>query len=162
MNRIVRTLLVPAALAAATAVQAQPGPLERLPVDVLDAMAPSERVSGTPGRIAVEDRACRNLPREHVRRRIVDLAILEWGYFGFTTVARIREPPATPARRATQTPGLPRRGRTRRPLDCRLLVGDAGWQLDTRASEPNLARLQRCTPALARPLVGSIYLLGHV
>jgi hypothetical protein len=85
MSKFFRTLLVPAAFAAATAVQAQPGPLDRLPVDVLDAMAPSERVSGAPGRIVVENRACRNLPRDQVRQRIVDLAIQEWGYFGFTT-----------------------------------------------------------------------------
>ena len=124
MNRILKTLLLAAALVAAAAVQAQPGPFERLPVEVLDAMAPSERVSGAPGRIAVEDRACRNLPREQVRRRIVDLAIQEWGYFGFTTVdetaRRIRESAAvgvSPENRAgaASRPRNPHASSTRLP-----------------------------------------------
>ena len=124
MNRILRTLLVPAALAAATAVQAQPGPLERLPVDVLDAMAPSERVSGAPGRIAVEDGACRNLPREQVRRRIVDLAIQEWGYFGFTTVDETA--PGYENRRRRQ-PGEPRRRRVDPEEAARVVHSIAGY-----------------------------------
>jgi hypothetical protein len=65
---------------------AQPAPFERLPADVLDATAPSARVSGLPGQMSIENASCRNLPRDQVRRRIVDLAIQEWAYFGFTTV----------------------------------------------------------------------------
>jgi hypothetical protein len=61
-------------------------PFERLPVDVLDALAPSARIVGDPGHMTVENNACISLPREQSRRRIVDLAIQEWGYFGFTTV----------------------------------------------------------------------------
>ncbi len=75
-----------AAWLCAISCNAQPAPLERLPADVLDAMPPSARVSGAPGRISVENTVCRSMPREQVRRRIVDLAIQEWGYFGFTTV----------------------------------------------------------------------------
>lgn len=75
-----------AAWIGATISYAQPTPLERLPADVLDAMPPSARVSGAPGRITVEHSACRSVPRDQLRRRIVDLAIQEWGYFGFTTI----------------------------------------------------------------------------
>jgi hypothetical protein len=75
-----------AALLYATTSLAQPAPRERLPAEVLDAMPPSARVTGAPGKIAVEYSACRSLPRDQLRRRIVDLAIQEWGYFGFTTV----------------------------------------------------------------------------
>ncbi len=125
MKKILRLLLVPATCwAMATAVQAQPGPLERLPGDVLDAMPPSARVSGIPGRIAVEDRACRRLPREHVRRRIVDLAIQEWGYFGFTTVDETV--PGYENRRWRQ-PGEPRRRRVSPEEAARVVHSIAGY-----------------------------------
>ena len=124
MHTILKTLLLPAALVAATAVQAQPGPFERLPAEVLDAMAPSERVSGAPGRIAVQDRACRNLPREQVRRRIVDLAIQEWGYFGFTTVD---ETVAGYENRRRRQPGEPRRRRVSPEESERVVHSIAGY-----------------------------------
>lgn len=124
MNWILKILLVPATLAVAAAAQAQPGPLERLPVGALDAMAPSARVSGTPGRIAVEDRVCRNLPREQVRRRIVDLAIQEWGYFGFTTVDETA--PGYENRRQRQ-PGEPRRPRIDPEEAARVVHSIAGY-----------------------------------
>ncbi len=126
MSRLFRTLLIPAALVAATAVQAQPGPLERLPVDVLDATAPSERVSGVPGRITVEDRACRHLPRAQVRRRIVDLAIQEWGYFGFTTVDET-VPGYENRRRRQRQPGEPRRRRVSPEEALRVVHSIAGY-----------------------------------
>lgn len=72
--------------ASAIGAAAGPGPLDRLPPELLDATPPSARVSGEPGRIAVQSRGCRNLPLDQVRRRIVDLAIQEWAYFGFTIV----------------------------------------------------------------------------
>jgi len=69
-----------------TTAWAQPLHFERLGADLLDAVPPSARVSGEPGRISVENGSCRSVPREQVRRRIVDIAVQEWGYFGFTTV----------------------------------------------------------------------------
>ncbi len=69
---------------ASAALQAQPGEsLQRLPADVLDVRAPSERVTGTPGSMRITDRSCRALPLDDVRRRIVDTAVQEWAYFGF-------------------------------------------------------------------------------
>ncbi|HSG63382.1 MAG TPA: DUF2272 domain-containing protein [Gammaproteobacteria bacterium] len=79
-------LLMLAAALTATLARAQPAPFERLPADVLDALPPSARVSGSPGRIAVENEVCHSRPREQLRRRIVDIAIQEWAYFGFTII----------------------------------------------------------------------------
>ena len=77
-------LLSLAVVLAAAVVHAQPAP--RLPVEVLDVLAPAERVAGTPGRMTVRQTACRTLPTAEVRRRIVDVAVQEWGFFGFTVV----------------------------------------------------------------------------
>ena len=62
---------------------AQQTGVERLPVHVFDVMPPSARVRGTPGAMRIEPRACRTLPTAETRRRIVDVAVQEWGYFGF-------------------------------------------------------------------------------
>lgn len=73
-------------IAPAAAQEGAPAPLERLPRDVLDVQAPSSGVNGIPGRIVAAPASCRSMPREQLRRRIVDAAIQEWAYFGFTTV----------------------------------------------------------------------------
>jgi hypothetical protein len=65
---------------------AQQKPLDRLPPSVLDVTPPSARVNGTPGTMRITQTACRSLPAAQVRRRIVELAAQEWGYFGFTIV----------------------------------------------------------------------------
>jgi hypothetical protein len=62
---------------------AQPAPLDRLPASVLDVTPPTARVSGAPGAMTIRARACRTLPIADVRRRIVDVAAQEWGFFGF-------------------------------------------------------------------------------
>jgi hypothetical protein len=72
---------------------AQPVPLDRLAHDVLDVTPPTARVSGAPGSMTLRQRACRSLPTSDVRRRIVDVAIQEWGFFGFP----IRDEAATSA-----------------------------------------------------------------
>ena len=59
---------------------------DRLPPDLFDVMPPSERVSGAPGSMTVHQTSCRTLPIAQVRRRIVDVAVQEWGFFGFTVV----------------------------------------------------------------------------
>ena len=65
--------------------QAQPTEsLDRLPADVLDVRSPIERVVGTPGSMRITDRSCRSMPLSDVRRRIVDTAVQEWAYFGFS------------------------------------------------------------------------------
>jgi len=83
---LLRALALGIALCAPPRVVGQPGPLERLPTDVLDMTAPSARVTGAPGHIEVATTGCRSAPRDALRRRIVDIAIQEWGYHGFTVV----------------------------------------------------------------------------
>jgi hypothetical protein len=61
---------------------------ERLSPEVFDAAPPSVRVRGVPGNLAVQARACRTLPTPDTRRRIVDVAAQEWGFFGFRIVDR--------------------------------------------------------------------------
>ena len=96
------------ALAVAAAILASPGtgltqtkPLDRLPAEQFDAAPPSALVEGPPGRMSVRSSACRNLPAGETRRRIVDIAVQEWGFFGFYVVdqtaaqTRTRRAPGT-------------------------------------------------------------------
>jgi hypothetical protein len=73
-------------LGLAGAARGQNSSADRLPFDVLDIRAPSERVSGSPGSMQIQDRSCRALPSSEVRSRIVNAAVQEWAYFGFTTL----------------------------------------------------------------------------
>lgn len=65
---------------------AQSTPFERLPAARLDVTPPAGRVSGSPGSMAIRRTSCGDLPRDDVRRRIVDIAVQEWGFFGFMVV----------------------------------------------------------------------------
>jgi hypothetical protein len=56
---------------------------ERLPRSILDVNPPSSRVSGIPGAMAYLGGSCLSQPPEIVRKRIVDIAIQEWAYFGY-------------------------------------------------------------------------------
>jgi hypothetical protein len=89
MTRI-RTLALPLAvllaLFAAPETDAQQTPLSRLPAKVFDVVPPTARVRGEPGQMAIQPRACRALPTAETRRRIVDVAVQEWGFFGFRIV----------------------------------------------------------------------------
>ena len=64
----------------------QPG-FARLPATVLDAVPPSARVRGVPGTTTVQPRACETKPAADIRRRVVDIAVQEWGFFGFRLAA---------------------------------------------------------------------------
>jgi hypothetical protein len=55
----------------------------RLPREVLDVAPPSERVSGNPGQVNIRPLACQNIPLAESRRRIVNIAVQEWAFFGF-------------------------------------------------------------------------------
>ena len=84
---------IPAALAVAAAMLAAPGsawpqttPFDRLPAEQFDATSPSALVHGAPGRMSVRSTACRDLPVGETRRRIVDIAVQEWGFFGFYVI----------------------------------------------------------------------------
>ena len=58
----------------------------RVPRDVFDVIPPSERVAGEPGDMRVVQSGCRVGPTDWARRRIVDVAVQEWAFFGFQTV----------------------------------------------------------------------------
>jgi hypothetical protein len=62
--------------------------VNRLPSAVLDVVPPSARVRGEPGAMAVQARPCRSFPTRDIRRRLVDVAVQEWGFFGFRVVDR--------------------------------------------------------------------------
>ena len=66
---------------------AQHAAVERVPAEVLDVTPPAARVRGVPGAMTVQPRACRTLPTADTRRRIVDIAVQEWGFFGFRVAA---------------------------------------------------------------------------
>jgi hypothetical protein len=58
--------------------------LERLPSADLAITSPAERVGGEPGAMRVLETSCRSQPIAGVRQRIVDIALQEWAYFGFS------------------------------------------------------------------------------
>ena len=58
----------------------------RLPSKSLEVTPPSERVRGSVGKMTMRDVACRAKPLAEARRRIVDVAAQEWGFFGFPIV----------------------------------------------------------------------------
>lgn len=81
---------------------AQQWALERLPADVLDVVPPSDRVRGAPGEMVVHPLECRSFPLDGLRRRIVDVAVQEWAFFGFPVLdrangARLLPPGAGPS-----------------------------------------------------------------
>jgi len=69
---------------------AQGTSFERLPTARLDVTPPSGRVSGAPGSMVIRRTTCGDLPIDEVRRRIVDIAVQEWAFFGFTVVDQTR------------------------------------------------------------------------
>lgn len=82
-------------------VTAQPPRLERLPASELDIAPPSTRVSGPAGNLAPVETGCRARSSAALRRRIVDVAAQEWGFFGFSVVDQTGpdEPPTRGGRR---------------------------------------------------------------
>jgi len=64
-------------------------PPERLPADQFDVTPPSEWVQGPLARMSVLGGGCRAVPMAGVRRRIVDIAIQEWAFFGYPVLDRL-------------------------------------------------------------------------
>lgn len=62
------------------------GAAERLPQEILDIRAPSSRIAGAPGDMQIQDRSCQNVSDPGLRSRIVNAAVQEWAYFGFTVL----------------------------------------------------------------------------
>ncbi len=77
-----------ALVAIAGGASAQTAP-ERLPVDVFDVAAPSQRVDGALSRMRVTTRSCQVAAPVDLRRRIVDIALQEWAFFGFPVLDRL-------------------------------------------------------------------------
>jgi hypothetical protein len=75
-----------AALTAISAAAAQPTPLHRLPLELLAVAPPTDRVRGEPGGLTLLTRSCTTVPTADVRRRIVDIVVQEWAYFGFAVL----------------------------------------------------------------------------
>jgi len=67
----------------------QQAPQQRLPAHVFDVVPPADWVRGTPGEMSVAPRQCRSFPLEVLRRRIVDVAVQEWAFFGFPVLDRM-------------------------------------------------------------------------
>lgn len=64
--------------------------LPRLPRAAFDVIAPSERVQGPRGGMTVYQALCRNAPTSWARRRVVDVAVQEWAFFGMQTIDATR------------------------------------------------------------------------
>ena len=75
-----------AVLVGALDLRAQQTAAPRLPRETLDVMPPSERVRGEPGQMNMRKLVCHSLPTAQTRRRIVDVTVQEWGFFGFPIV----------------------------------------------------------------------------
>ena len=86
MIQLMKRLLLAATLgwALALPVQAQSLYFERLPSAVLAVRSPAERVSGQPGEMRVVETSCQAGDSAGVRQRIVNIALQEWAYFGFS------------------------------------------------------------------------------
>jgi hypothetical protein len=86
----------------------QTTPLDRLPRQVVDVEPPSARVAGAPGSMSIRSLPCRTAATTDTRRRIVELAVQEWAFFGFPIVDYAAEEDDDP-------PGPGGRGRRRLP-----------------------------------------------
>jgi hypothetical protein len=78
-------LLTPVPEAGAQQGQGGGGGLRRLPAEIFDVTPPSERVRGEPGSMTIRALPCRSMPLNETRRRIVNVAVQEWAFFGFFT-----------------------------------------------------------------------------
>jgi hypothetical protein len=124
-----------AVLCAGLSTLAQQRALERPPRTELDAQPPAARVSGQPGRMEIRQRDCRAFPAADVRRRAIEIAASEWGYFGFAVVDRTDDGAADPPPAAGS-----RRGRRIDPAEAArtassiggywAVTPDGGWIVD--------------------------------
>ena len=104
-----KTLVLPLAalialVSASNTLYAQQTSFDRLPAEVLDIVPPSERVSGAPGEMRIQPTACNTLPINGARRRIVDVAVQEWGFFRFSVVDETIDRPRGRRRRGRGNP----------------------------------------------------------
>ena len=83
----------------------------RLPSSQLDVTSPSDRVRGSAAEMTARNNmACRSLSLDQARRRIVDIAVQEWGFFGFPIIDYTNyddDTPYDPAAWRFRFPSLP-------------------------------------------------------
>jgi hypothetical protein len=107
------------ALCAGASLAAQTSRTDRLPREVFDVVPPAAHVRGEPGEMAVRAQPCRALPLDATRRRVVDVAVQEWAFFGFRVVDQttvvVDSDNGDAALRARGAPQEFRRGGRRRP-----------------------------------------------
>ena len=120
MQRLVLALAV--VVAAASVGFAQRATFDRLSPELFDVAPPSGRVQGAPGSLRIRQAPCRTLPMTEVRRRLVDVAVQEWGYFGFTVVDQTRV-----AAGDQRAPGRRRRVRPSSEESVRVAASIAGY-----------------------------------
>ena len=138
-------LALATAIVGASVGLAQQVSFDRLSPDRFDVAPPSQRVSGALGSMTIEQTSCRTWPMAEVRRRIVDVAVQEWGFFGFTVVDQTRV--------ETSEPGAPRTRRRRRgisPTESARVAGsiagywtvtpEGGWIIDAQNGAWNGSR----------------------
>lgn len=83
--RYLSACLLSALLAVTTSsASAQSHYSDRLPRNILDVNPPNSRISGTPGDMNYLGGSCQSLDIEEVRARIINIAIQEWAYFGYS------------------------------------------------------------------------------
>ena len=163
------------ALTAVLEIDAQQVGAERTAaVTVLDVGPPSDCVRGAARRDGDPAAAVPVLPSGETRRRIVDVAVQEWAFFGFRLVDRRKSTRGRRCarRRATGCVAGLRRGRRRsrlspgrppsRGLDRRVLGGHARRVLDRRPAERRVEGTGRHGRAMERALVGGVHLVGDV
>ena len=75
------------------AVQAQVLPMDRLSGAGLEVYSPDLRVSGPPGEMRIDRTSCAAPAGADIRRRIVDIAVQEWAFFGFSVADQTGPPP---------------------------------------------------------------------
>lgn len=85
----------------------EPDGLPRLDPSVLAIGDPSTRVSGAPGSFTIVNSSCHASPPEQLRRRIVDIAVQEWAWFGFLVDDLHGTSPPTPGNTAIRRFFLP-------------------------------------------------------
>ena len=85
MTALLRFTVTLIALCAPAMAYAQAG-MPRLAPEVFDVVPPSSLARGEPGRMTLRSPDCRALPLDETRRRIVDVAVQEWAFFGFRVV----------------------------------------------------------------------------
>ena len=116
MKKFALPLAALAVLAISCDGYARQTPFNRLPSEQFDVVPPTQHVEGAPGEMTTQGASCRVLPTGETRRRIVDVAVQEWGFFGFPIVDETNVGVRIP-RAASVPPAVPTGRRRFRRID---------------------------------------------